>query len=173
MTTVADRVRVASDREENIMHRIARRFAALLACVVGPAGANTAQAQAKKSEDNVKITVKADQPADGKQVVTLSLEIAKGWHLYANPVGNPDLTSSQTTVTFTSGGKAVPAKVQYPEGKLKKEPAIGDYKIYEGTISIKATIDRNGAGPAEAEIGFQCCDENRCLLPSKVKVKVD
>jgi DsbC/DsbD-like thiol-disulfide interchange protein len=155
------------------MHRIIRRFAALLAGVVGLTGANTACAQAKKSEDNVKITVKAEKPADGKQVVTVTLEVAKGWHVYANPVGNPDLVSSQTAVTFNSGGKPVPAKVVYPEGALVKDKVVGDYKVYEGTVTLKATIDRPTDGPVEAEVAFQCCDENRCLLPSKVKVKVE
>jgi hypothetical protein len=157
------------------MYRITRRFAALLACVVGVAGGNAVHAQAKKSEDNVKITVKADKPADGKQVVTLSLEIVKDWHLYANPVGNNDLVGSQTAVTFTEGGKPITAKVVYPEGKVEKDSVVGDYKIYEGKITIKATLDRKGNGPVEATVAIQTCStvQMKCLIPSQVKIKVD
>ena len=154
------------------MHQITRRFAALLACVVGVAGASPVQAQAKKSEDNVKITVKSAKASDGKQMVTLTLDVAKGWHLYANPVGNADLVSSQTAVTFTSGGKPVAAKVVYPEGTLVKDPVVGNYRVYEGTVTITATIDR-AAGPLEGIVAIQTCTESTCLLPSKVKVKVD
>src|SRR5947208_9864081 len=81
-------VRGAYPHRERTMHRITRRVAALLACVVGFAGADRVLAAPKSSEENVKITAKID-----KDVVTLTVEIAKGWHLYANPVGNPDLLS--------------------------------------------------------------------------------
>ena len=41
-----------------------------------------------KSDSVVKATAAAAKPdADGKQTVTLTLAIDKGWHLYANPVG--------------------------------------------------------------------------------------
>src|SRR5712692_7304219 len=116
------------------MQPVTRRFAALLACVVAVAVASAVTAAPKKSEDNVKITIKADKPVDGKQLVSLTLEIAKGWHAYANPVGQADLAGVQTVVTFTSAGKAVPAKVEYPAGKLVKDNIIGDYKVYEDTI---------------------------------------
>jgi DsbC/DsbD-like thiol-disulfide interchange protein len=155
------------------MHRITRRFAVLVACVVGLAGASAVGAPPKNSEDNVKFTVKADKPVDGKQVVTLTLQVEKGWHLYANPVGNAGLTSAQTTVTFSADGKAVPAKIEYPEGKLEKDDVVGDYKVYEGTVTIKATIDRPATGAVQAEIALQCCNDKTCLLPSKVKLKVD
>jgi len=149
------------------MYQITRRVAALLAFVAGTCSASTVQAAPKSSEENVKITAKVD-----KDVVTLTVEVAKGWHLYANPVGNPDLASSQTVVTFMDGGKAVAAKVVYPEGKVTKDPVVGDYRIYEGTITIKATLPSVPAGPLEATVAVQTCTETMCLLPAKVKVKV-
>ena len=148
------------------------RFATMLACVVGVASGNAVHA-APKSEDNVKITIKADKPADGKQVVTLTLEVAKEWHLYANPVMNDDLVTSQTTIDFTVGGKPTKAKVEYPEGKLIKDTVVGNYRTYEGTVTIKATIDRAGDGPVEAIIAIQTCTDKKCLLQSIVKRKVD
>jgi DsbC/DsbD-like thiol-disulfide interchange protein len=154
------------------MHRITRRLVALLACVVGVVG-GAAVSAAPKSEDKVKFTVKAAKPESGKQVVTLTLAIEKGWHAYANPVGNADLDPTKTVVTFTSGGKPVPAKIEYPEGKLHKDTVVGDYKIYEGTITIKATIDHTGTDPVEATVAIQVCDEGSCLAPSKVKLKVE
>jgi thiol:disulfide interchange protein len=149
------------------MYRIRCRFVALLTLVLGVAGTATFGAAPQKSEDNVKFTVKAD-----KDIVMLTVEIAKGWHLYANPVANPDLLSSQTVVTFTSGGKPITAKVEYPEGKLVKDAVVGDYKVYEGTITIKATLEGAGAGPVEATVAVQTCNDTSCLLPSKVKVPV-
>jgi hypothetical protein len=155
------------------MYRITRRLVALLACVVGLTGWNTVGAAPKKSEENVKFTVKAAKPEGGKQVVTLTMEIAKGWHLYANPVGNPDLATSQTVVRFTSGGKPVAAKIEYPEGKVEKDATVGDYKIWEGTVTIKAVLDVSGAGAVEASVAIQTCNESSCLPPSMVKLKIE
>ena len=51
------------------------------------------------SDSVVKATAVADKPGpDGKQTVTLTLAIDKGWHLYANPVGTDDLAPVQTVV---------------------------------------------------------------------------
>ncbi len=102
----------------------------------------------------------------------MTLEIAKGWHAYANPVGNPDLVSSQTLVAFSAGGKPVPAKVVYPDGVLIKDNVVGNYKVFEGTITITATIDRP-SGPVEAAVTIQTCTETMCLLQSTVKLKVE
>ncbi len=143
-----------------------RRFVALLMCLVG-FGGNAVLAAPKTSEDNVKITAKAD-----KQVVTLTLEVAKGWHLYANPVGNPDMLSSQTVVTLNDGGKPVEAKIKYPDGKVVKDKVVGDYNVYEGTVTITATLAAAPAGQLEAVVAVQTCTDTMCLLPSKVKLKV-
>ena len=149
------------------MQRITHGFAALLACIVGFSGATTVHAAPKTSEDNVKITAKAD-----KQIVTLTVEVAKDWHLYANPVGNPDMLGSQTVVTLLDGGKPVEAKIKYPEGKLKTDKVAGDYKIYEGTITITATLAAPPAGQLEAVVAVSTCNDSTCLLPAKVKLKV-
>src|SRR5262249_5349360 len=70
----------------------------------------TPAAWGQKSDSKVKITAKADKPDDdGKQVVTINLEIEKGWHAYANPIGADDFPGVPTTVTVTA--KKKPAKV--------------------------------------------------------------
>jgi hypothetical protein len=151
------------------MHRIT----ALLACVVGVIGPNTVGAAPRRSEDNVKITVKADKPADGKQVVTLTLEIAKDWHAYANPVLLPDLAAAQTVVTFTAGGKPLAAKVEYPAGRLIRDAVVGDYRVYEGVITIKSTVERTDDRPIEAAVFFQTMSDHGCPTPSKVRLKIE
>src|SRR5262245_44430356 len=97
---------------------IARRAAAAALCLATLAllGAPQAQAQGKKSDTVVKASATADKPgADGKQVVTVTLTIDPKYHLYANPVGNPDLESSQ--VVLKAGGKAKLEKVEYPPAR--------------------------------------------------------
>src|SRR5262249_46579392 len=117
----------------------------------------------------------ADKPdADGKQTVTIKLAIEKEWHLYANPVGNNDLTSAQTTVDISAKTKPQSVKVEYPKGKLVKDPLVGDYSVYEGEIAVKAVVQRarGDAGPLEVTLKFQSCSDKTCLLPATVKLTV-
>jgi hypothetical protein len=130
---------------------------------------------AKRSDSVVKSTATADKPdPSGKQTVTIKLAIDKEWHLYANPIGNADLESSQTTVSVAAKDKPLTAKVEYPKGKTVKDPLIGDYATYEGEISIKAVVDRSSgdAGPLEVTIKFTACSDKTCLLPATVKLTV-
>jgi len=94
----------------------------------------------------------------------------KRYHLYANPVGNDMLKTAQTTVRFTSKLEG-DAKVEYPAGKLVKDETVGDYKTYEGTVTIKAKVRRvkGDTSPLALSITFQACDEKTCLLRSTVK----
>jgi hypothetical protein len=147
---------------------------ALLAAMALAALATPAWAQAKKSDAVVKIDARADKPdAAGKQNVTITIDIEKPWHLYANPVGLEDLVDSQTVVAFTAKTKPEAIKIDYPEGQLLKDATVGNYKIWEGKAIIKAQVQRaKGDGsPLEVSIKFQACNEKMCLLPATVKVQ--
>lgn len=130
----------------------------------------------KKSDSEVKVTATAKKAdASGKQVVTVNLDINKGWHVYANPVGNETLEQAQTTVTVNSKTKPKEIKLLYPDGVLKKDATVGDYRIYKEKVQIQATVLRAGGdtGPLEVSVRFMAChDKGVCLLPATVKVKV-
>src|SRR5262245_35173661 len=106
------------------------KYPALLAlsaaCLLAAGG--PAAAQAQKSDSVVKATARADKPdGDGNQTVTITLEVDKPWHLYANPVGNDMLTAAQTSVRFLT--KVEDAKFDFPAGKIVKDSTVGDYKV--------------------------------------------
>jgi hypothetical protein len=129
----------------------------------------------KNSADVVKATATADKPdANGKQTVTITLAITRPWHIYANPVGNKDLLDTQTTASVTAAGKPTKANVAFPPGKLQKDDVVGNYKIYEDTVTIKATVVRakDDTGPLAVELKFHACNANTCLMPGKVKLDV-
>ncbi len=141
---------------------------ALLAC---PA----ALAQ-KKSDSAVKAKATAGKiDKDGKQVVTITLEIDSKYHLYANPVGQADFADTQTTVTISGKVKPESVKVDYPAGQTKKDKTVGDYKIYKGKVTIKATVQRakGDTGPLSAAVKVQACTETSCLLPATIKLAVE
>src|SRR5262249_53577111 len=71
-------------------------------------------AQAQKSDSKVKATATADKvSADGKQKVTITLEIEKNWYIYANPLNGTKYAEeafgdNKTVVTLKSKGKIEP-----------------------------------------------------------------
>jgi DsbC/DsbD-like thiol-disulfide interchange protein len=147
----------------------------LLAAVAGlllAAGRGTVVAQgadASKSDSKIKATATADKPGpDGKQVITVKLAIDKGWHTYANPAG--DLGTP--TVIKVEGRKPEDVKIDYPEGKLVKDPA-GSMIIYENSAAIKVTVPRTpGDSPLKLKVKFQACNEETCLMPATVELTV-
>ena len=138
----------------------------------------------KKSDSVVRITTAAEKPdASGAQVVLIKIEIDKGWHIYANPVGYSDLEPNATKVRVLAKGKPKAARIDYPEGKLTKDKIDAtefEYRIYEGTVTIKATIQREAKDkePLELSITLNACTkpkdgkEGKCLMPGTVKLSV-
>lgn len=142
---------------------------ALLAVLLGDAG--TALAQAKKSDSVVKIDARADKPdAEGKQTITITLDIDKPWHIYANPVANEDLANVQTVVNITSKNKLESVKVAYPDGKLQNDQGV-QYKTFEGKVTIKAEVKRARGDntPLEVSVKLQACNDKTCLFPAMIK----
>jgi DsbC/DsbD-like thiol-disulfide interchange protein len=130
-----------------------------------------ALAQIRKSDSVVKVEAKADKPdADGKQTITITLDIEKGWHVYANPVENEDLANAQTVARVASKGKLDNVKIEYPAGKLQVDN--GDkFKIFEGKVAIKAQVKRapNDTSPLEISVTVQACNDKTCLQPVTIK----
>ena len=133
-----------------------------------------ATAQGPRSDKVVKASAKASKPdADGKQTVTITLDVEKPFHLYANPVGNKDFEKVATTVKVAS--KVSGATIDYPAGTVHKDKDVGDYKIYEGKVTIKASVRRarGDTGPLKLTVKLQACDSKRCLLPATIKLTAE
>lgn len=88
----------------------------------------------------VKGTAMSDMASE-KEVLTIKLNIAEGWQLFANPVGNKWLSDYRTSVTVFRDGKAVSAMVEYPRGLLYRDGS-DEYYYYETSIVIRATVNR-------------------------------
>jgi hypothetical protein len=125
-----------------------------------------------RSDSKVKVSSTATKPdSAGKQTVMVTLLVDKGWHLYANPVNNPNLSSNQTVVKVESKTKLTDVKILYPPGVMKQDKDIGNYMVYEGKVNIQAIIQR-GPGdlsPLEINVRLHACDANHCLVGASVK----
>jgi hypothetical protein len=134
-----------------------------------------ASARLKKSGDVVKVKAEAGKPdAEGNLTITLTLTIDKPYHIYANPVGNDDLADAATVVTVEAKDKRQDATIEYPAGEVEKDKTIGDYKIYEDKVTIKAKLRRakDDTSPLTVKIKLQACTSTGCLEPDTVKVTV-
>lgn len=135
------------------------------------------------SDTKVKATLSATKAdKDGKQTVTITLEIEKGWYIYANPTNHNEaadlVAPNRTSVTF----KKTEAKIKYPAGKTKMEPIgkeIGRWNIYQDKVEIVAEIRRpNDGSIIEASVDVNACHINEkgltgtCLPPGKIVLKV-
>jgi hypothetical protein len=133
-------------------------------------------AQFKNSGEVVKITATAGQIDDqGKQQVTITVTIPKGWHIYANPVEHMDLAEAATVVAIGGKTKLTSVKVTYPPGKEVMNDVIGNYRIYEDKVVITAEVVRakGDAEPLKASVKVQAVrPEGFCVLPSTEEIDV-
>jgi len=132
---------------------------------------------AKKSDSVVKVAVKASAvDAANKQTLTVSLEVEKDWHIYANPVENEMQESAQTEVRIAGKGGPKALKFEYPPGKKVEDKLVGSYRTYEGTVEIKVQIERAPGDKESVEVSVRllaCNDKTKvCLLPATVKLSV-
>jgi DsbC/DsbD-like thiol-disulfide interchange protein len=129
----------------------------------------------EKSESKIKATASASKlGADGKQTVTITLDIEKGWYIYANPMkANTDAFDGNETRVAVKGKEKINASVKYPAGTPKKDGKY-EYNIYEGRIVIQAELQRaaGDTGPLQISIDVNTCKKNVCLLPGTVTLKV-
>jgi len=131
--------------------------------------------QARTSDKKVKATATADKAgADGKQVVSITLEIDPAYYIYANPVENAVFGPTQTTVTITSKNKPESVKIDYPAGEVMTLKEAGEFKVYKGKVTIKATVQRakGDSGSLEVEVKVYACDKGSCLPPGTLKLSV-
>lgn len=131
----------------------------------------------QKSDSKVKATAKATKAGDdGKQTVTITIDIEKGWYIYANPVGAEDFEGNKTRVSINAKEKVV-ASVKYPEGKVKTEKLGKEevkLRIYEDKVTIQALVTRTmgDTSPLQISIDVNSCNKGTCLPPGTVKLTV-
>jgi len=127
----------------------------------------------KSSADVVKVELTGGNLADGLETVHVVISVAKGWHVYANSVGNDTLAESATKVEIRADGKK-PAyhDATYPKG-LRKKSELGEYDVYEGTVGIPVVLARDQIKDAKAitaRVTITACNDKVCLKPATVTV---
>ena len=139
--------------------------------------ANAAGAAPMTRADN-KLAIKVDPDqlvvsADGTKI-TVTLDIAKQYHINAHQPGMDDLIP---TKLILDGAEGLTMNVKYPPGEARQYPfADQAIKVYEGTITMEATVRTNGDASTSADsrlmLRYQMCTDRSCLAPQTVEVPV-
>jgi DsbC/DsbD-like thiol-disulfide interchange protein len=151
--------------------------AVILACVFAGGSERLPLASDQlQASDIVRATATTGTPdADGNQRVTVVIRIAPDWHIYANPAESTKVSATPTALTFRSERVSLEFAVDYPPGQLVQDPDFGEYRSYEGQVTIPAIVKRSAASaPFTVDIKFQACNDKRktCLPPATITVNV-
>ena len=134
----------------------------------------------RTSEDEV-LTLAASIPSKGDIFggntfdVEVQLELAKGWHINANP-SSWDLLIP-TTVSVSSEASFEILSVTYPKGTLfQADWRDTPISVYEGEVTVKMklklkpgeTVEK--AFPLKIDVRYQACDAHRCTPPSTATI---
>ncbi len=116
----------------------------------------------------------------GELDATITLTIAEGWHLYANPTGAPEMKPTTLALDPSSARSAELVSVKYPAGETRVLASTGPGKVglYEGTIRIAARVrvaDAAGPGPLRLvfRLRYQACNDRLCLAPASLEVPLE
>jgi hypothetical protein len=145
--------------------------AAVLAWCLVP----TTNAGEGKGASVVKASATATNPdTEGRQDITIQLDIKEGYRILANPVQNADLDAVQTTVTIASAKKLQDVKIEYPPGKRKALGRDEYFYVYEGKIKIKAFVKRSEGDTTPLDATIRCFprNEDRVCLPERIKLQI-
>ena len=126
------------------------------------------------------ISATAEVNAQNKKIydVVLQLNIAKGWHINANPAGQDNLIP--TTITVDADIPFELANVVYPKGRSTHfEFSSEPLNVYEGNLTIplqlkqKPNVKRDKNVPIMLQLTYQLCNETECLLPQTLDIPLE
>ena len=149
----------------------------LLALALGwtpPAGAQPASGgPPPKAESLVKVAAApVSVVAGGRAEALVTLEIAPGWHVNANP-SSPDYLIP-TTMTLTGAAGITSGRVTYPAGEhVRLGFDENPLSVYSSQVTLKVALVAartavNGVLRLTGHVRFQPCDDEVCLAPASV-----
>ena len=129
------------------------------------------------TEELVQVSVAAvDAKAGTTAEAVVTLTIAQGWHINANPP-SPDLIP--TTVTVKPGAGTTAGGALYPPAHDEKLSFSDEaVRVYDGTVSIRVPIAiaasaPNGRQTLKGTLAFQSCNNQVCLPPARLPFTVE
>ena len=130
----------------------------------------------EKSSDVVEAKLDRFTIADGLESFFVTLKVAKGWHVYANPVGAKTLADFAITLKFFIDGKPASTNdIHYPKGLVKKNAAGDEYRSYDAAVAFTAWLhwdETQNAKIVSVQVKVVATDGKTQLKQSIVTAKV-
>lgn len=125
-------------------------------------------------ENPVKWTFTSKKEKDNKYTVSLTANIAPGWHLYSQDAGEGP---EPTVITFTKNPLLKEDGKVKEEGKLIKEydAIFGSVlKFYTTKVTFVQKFKSKSAAStfAKGNINYMLCNDKKCLPPKSVPFSV-
>jgi hypothetical protein len=155
------------------------QHAVLRALEVGPErlarGGATGQQAAEQGPVRVRVEPGRVDLSTRQGSVTVSVNIAAGYHINANTVADPRLIPTQVELV---DGEGLALESSYPEPMTERfafaEEAM---EVFAGTFEITLHVSRIGPVRADAQprllLHYQACTESACDLPRTVQLPVE
>jgi DsbC/DsbD-like thiol-disulfide interchange protein len=114
--------------------------------------------------------------AGGATEARITVMVASGYHVQANPASDQFLVPLQLELKSTGGVR--PEQPHYPPGQpYQLEGAANDLLTYGGTVELVVPLRaspsaRPGHRVLQGTLRYQACDTRACLFPAAVPVSV-
>ena len=131
--------------------------------------------KAPREKLSVKNYLSLDRVQPGSQFqIAVVVEIAKGWHVNANPAKEGFIA---TQITLPDAPHLTFAEVVYPAGDVLKLASIGEAPVYHDTITIGIQADLSQTAPVglstlDFQLQYQACNDEQCLLPETLDFSI-
>jgi uncharacterized protein len=108
--------------------------------------------------------------------VFVTLRIAEGWHVNANPASEEFLVP--TTISGAPGAGYEVVHVDYPYGRpLEALASEEPLSVYDGAVTFRVRLrapltDGLQAATARLVLAYQVCDNSKCLAPETLEFAV-
>ena len=110
----------------------------------------------------------------GYREIKLSVQVAKGWSIYANPVGNDETAYGPTRVTIKENGRSY--TVNYPPPSAQLDLPFGTkVNLYQGTVHIvvKAMRTENASNPITLHVTYYPTSAEKCGKVTTDRISVE
>ncbi len=125
------------------------------------------------------IRLSTDRPFAGEPFeAVVTLQVAEGWHINANPVSLDFLVPTELSVASPMALDVI--SIEYPRGT---DVALGfadqPLAVYDGIVPIRATLKLSTTTPPGSRgqirltVAYQACDDARCLPPASLTRRVE
>jgi thiol:disulfide interchange protein DsbD len=131
-----------------------------------PASEHPVTASSTASVERLRVGESAD--------VAIKIDIAPGWHVNSNEPGLEFLIPTSVQFELPAGVRVVELRFPEPAVRRLKLGGSRDLKLYEGSVSIEASLLYEKVVQAAPEpvavLRYQACNDTLCLRPASVRL---